>query len=91
MTNEKEALVAYLATLAAIVGLTLAAALIVILATFTKEGELDRVVASLAFIGAAETGLIGVIGTFRPKGPVDASTNTGDVNVGPTTKTTTTP
>lgn len=81
MTDAKESMIAYLATLSAIVLLTVVAAMIVIFASFTKEGELDKVVAALAFIGAAETGLIGVIGTFRPKGPPVAQTNSGDVNM----------
>jgi multisubunit Na+/H+ antiporter MnhC subunit len=81
MSEAKEAMVAYLATLGAIVLLTIAA--VVICMTFDgKEDQLAKVIAALAFIGGSTTGLIGVIGTFRPKGPPLASTDSGDVNVG---------
>ena len=68
MTPSTNALTAYLATLAAIVILCLSAAY----AVRTFHGgveELAKLIAALAFIGAAITGLIGVIGTFRPKVP----------------------
>lgn len=65
MKAPQEALQAYLATLVAIVLLSLAGALAVALA---PADRLDEVLAALAFIGMGVTGLIGVIGTFRPKG-----------------------
>lgn len=72
MKGPQEAMVAYLATLATITMLTLAAALIVMLSPVRDgaDGETDlaRIIGALAFIGAAVTGLIGVIGTFRPRG-----------------------
>jgi len=70
MKSVREALWAYLATLAAIVGLTLCGVVIVQQLDGTEE-QIAKVIAQLAFIGAATTGLIGVIGTFRPKGQDD--------------------
>ena len=65
-------MVAYLATLATIATLTIAGALIVLFSPVREgtQGETDlaRIIGALAFIGAATTGLVGVIGTFRPKG-----------------------
>jgi hypothetical protein len=65
MRTRQDALIAYLATLAAIVLLSVVGGLAVALA---PERYLDEVLAALGFIGMAVTGLIGVIGTFRPKG-----------------------
>lgn len=59
MNNELHALVAFLAVLLAIVVLVIAGA---ILAMNGKSAE-------ALGIGGAVTGLIGVIGTFRPKSP----------------------
>lgn len=81
MNANNQALIAYLSTLGAIVLLTIAAAAIVMLANFDSEQTLAKVIAALAFISAAVTGLIGVIGTFRPKGPPSATTQSGDVNM----------
>lgn len=58
-------LIAYLSTLGAIVVLTITAAIITI--SIDDQENLPQIVAALAFIGAATTGLVGVIGTFRPK------------------------
>ncbi|SFR86335.1 hypothetical protein [Sphingomonas jatrophae] len=81
MNQERQALIAYLATLASIVALTVGA--VVICMSFDgSEAQLAKVIAALAFLGGATTGLIGVIGTFRPKGAPIATTRTGDVNVG---------
>ena len=61
------------------------AAVVAIMATdFADEGSSAKLVASLGFIGSAIMGLVGVIGTFRPKGPATAATQTGDVNIAPT-------
>ena len=77
-TANGQALIAYLATLGAIVVLVLSAALVCL----QYDGDnLPQIVAALGFIGAAVTGLIGVIGTFRPKGGPTASTESGDVNL----------
>ena len=84
-TDAREALLAYIATLLAIVLLTISA-VIICMSFDGTEGQLAKVIAALAFVGAATTGLIGVIGTFRPKGPPTASTGTGDVNLNPETK-----
>lgn len=82
MSERDHAIFAYLATLGAIVILALAGAAICIFADFTNEEMLAKALGALTFIGGAVTGLIGVIGTFRPKGPPVASTQSGDVNVG---------
>ncbi len=57
--NEKHTLVAFLSTLAAIVTLVIAGAFIAL------QGKSTEALG----IGAAVTGLIGVIGTFRPRAP----------------------
>lgn len=81
VNQNAQALAAYLGTLLAIVLLTLAAALIVILGNIATAEGIAKVIGALGFIGSAVTGLIGVIGTFRPKGPATASTESGDVNL----------
>jgi hypothetical protein len=68
MNRPQEALLAYLATLIAIVVLTLLAAAIVRFAPVQGEQNIARLIGAIGFISAAVTGLIGVIGTFRPKG-----------------------
>lgn len=77
MKAPQEAMVAYLATLGTITVLTIAGAAVVILAPVRPgevgETDLARIIGALAFIGAAVTGLIGVIGTFRPKARDDVS------------------
>lgn len=65
---------AYLATLGAIVLLSFAGAAVCIFAPTNTEVALARVIGALGFIGASVSGLIGVIGTFRPK---------GESNIGP--------
>jgi len=78
VTENRSALIAYLATLGAIVGLALAAAIVCMVFDGT-EAQLAKVIAALAFIGGAITGLIGVIGTFRPKG--DSGSSQADANL----------
>ncbi|MDF2386582.1 hypothetical protein JMG10_34285 [Nostoc ellipsosporum NOK] len=75
--TENHPLIAYLATLGAIVVLTIAAVAICMRFTGSEE-QLAKVIAALAFIGATTTGLIGVIGTFRPKAPTTPESSTGD-------------
>jgi heme/copper-type cytochrome/quinol oxidase subunit 4 len=65
MRSQQSSLWAYLATLVAIVVMTIAAAVICV--AVDAEKHLAQIVAALGFIGAAVTGLIGVIGTFRPR------------------------
>jgi hypothetical protein len=65
MKAPQEAMIAYLATLGAIVALSAFGALAVAL---SPKERLDEVLAALAFMSAGVTGLVGVIGTFRPKG-----------------------
>lgn len=79
MTENRSALIAYLATLGSIVALALAAAIICMVFDGT-EAQLAKVIAALAFIGGAITGLIGVIGTFRPKGDSGSSAQ-ADANI----------
>ena len=75
-----QALVAYLSTIGAIVLLSIGAAIVCVLFDGTPD-ELAKLVVALGFIGAAVTGLIGIAGTFRPKGAPVASTESGDVNL----------
>lgn len=63
--NESQTLTAYLATLAAIVTLCLSAAVVCL--AVKAETHLAQIVAALGFISAAMTGLIGVLGTFKPR------------------------
>jgi hypothetical protein len=79
MNQDKAQLIAFLATLTAIVVLVCVGAYV---------ADMGKSTEALG-IGAAATGLIGVIGTFRPKGPPMASTESGDVNVEAETKTAT--
>lgn len=65
---------AYLATLAAIVMLTGMA----VLATLFGPGEVERQGVALGFIAAAVSGLVGVIGTFRPKGSPEVDPGPGN-------------
>lgn len=82
-TDNQLSMIAYLSTLAAIVILSLAGALVCVFGAYNSEVNLARVVGALSFIGGAITGLIGVIGTFRPKGDsASVSTQTGDINQG---------
>jgi hypothetical protein len=75
MRTRQDALIAYLATLGAIVVLSVVGGLAVALA---PERYLDEVLAALGFIGMAVTGLIGVIGTFRPKGRATGELDEGN-------------
>jgi hypothetical protein len=70
MNSELHTLIAFMGTLAAIVVLALAGAY------FASAGH----GVEAAGMGAAVTGLIGVLGTFRPKSPT-ATTDSGVVNV----------
>lgn len=63
--SERQTLTAYLATLSAIVILCLSAALVCV--AVKAETHLAQIVAALGFISAAMTGLIGVLGTFKPR------------------------
>lgn len=70
LKSAQEALMAYLATLTAIVLLT-GMAVVAVMSADDADGE--RLGIGLGFIAAAVTGLVGVIGTFRPKGLARAS------------------
>lgn len=79
--KQQHSLLAYLATLSAIVVMTIAAALICIVVD--AEKHLAQIIAALGFIGAAVTGLIGVIGTFRPRVSETTTTAVAEtINVG---------
>jgi len=69
--NDRHTLIAFCAILFAICYLATIAAW---LASKGKYAE------ALGF-GGLTTGLVGVIGTFRPRVPTTASTETGDVNL----------
>lgn len=64
MTNRHN-VIAYLATLLAIVALALAGAAVCIWGNANSEVNLARILGGLGFIGAAIAGLTGVIGTFK--------------------------
>ena len=83
MNAERHTVIAYLATLGSISLLALAGAAVCIWGSYDSEVNLARVLGALTFIGGAITGLIGVIGTFRPKGPPVAQTERGDINLEP--------
>ncbi len=79
MRSSVHPVVAYLATLAAIVVLSITAAVVCV--TVDADKHLAQIVAALGFVSAAVTGLIGVIGTFRPKAmvvPDEPTTPAGD-------------
>lgn len=82
MNDNKLSALCYLATLLAITVLTATGAIIVVTGDYQTEVNVAKIIGAISFIGAAITGLVGVIGTFRPKGEAQASTQTGDVRVG---------
>lgn len=63
--NNRHNVIAYLATLLAIVVLAMAGAAVCIFAQSDTEVNLARIIGALAFIGSAIAGLTGVIGTFK--------------------------
>ncbi|EQA97269.1 hypothetical protein [Sphingobium sp. HDIP04] len=63
--NNRHNVIAYLATLAAIVIMSIVAAVICV--SVEPDTHLAQIVAALGFISAAVTGLIGVIGTFKAR------------------------
>lgn len=65
--NNRDSKHAYMATLGAIVGMSVVGAAVCILSPVGTEVQLARIIGALAFIGAGVSGLIGVIGTFRPQ------------------------
>jgi hypothetical protein len=71
--TDRENFWAYLSTLIAIVVLSLSAAAVCMAARVATEVDLARIIGALAFISAAITGLIGVIGTFRGKSGTSSS------------------
>ena len=75
MNSDGHSLISFLATLLAIVFMTLSASAICIYAPLE---HLSQTVAAVGFIGASTTGLIGVIGTFRPKGASGANVGSAD-------------
>lgn len=68
MKAPQEALLAYVATLIAIVLLVVAGVLVAVLTPVQDETDFARLLGALGFISAGVAGLTGVIGTFRPKG-----------------------
>lgn len=63
--NNRHNVIAYLATLSAVVIMSIVAAIICIVVE--PDTHLPQIVAALGSIGAAVTGLIGVIGTFKAR------------------------
>lgn len=78
LKSAQEALVAYLATLAAIVMLTGMAVVAILFAPLPGGEDIARLATAIGFVAAAVTGLVGVIGTFRPKGSPEGSPGIGD-------------
>lgn len=70
MQPATSALIAYLSNVAAIVILSIAAAVIITRFDGT-DAQLAKLVAAIGFLAAAVNGLTGVMGTFRPKVPSD--------------------
>lgn len=78
MNEAMHSLIAYMATLFSIVLLVVLAAIICL----QYDGHnLAQIVAALGFISAAVTGLIGVIGTFRPRAATASGRPADLVNV----------
>lgn len=63
--NHNHRFYTFLAVLGTINLLSITGALIVVFADFQSEDTLVKVVAALAFVGNAVTGLIGVVGSLR--------------------------
>lgn len=78
LKSAQEALVAYLATLAAIVLLTGMAVAAILFAPLPSGEDIARLATAIGFVAAAVTGLVGVIGTFRPKGAPDSDSGLGE-------------
>lgn len=77
MNEQKHSLVAYLATLGAIVLLAVSASVICLVADLSNETQIAKLLAALGFISSGVTGLVGVIGTFRPRAATPDSTGGG--------------
>lgn len=73
IVNQHHSLVAFVGTLIAIVILALSGALVCILGNFSDQVGLAKAIAALGFISSAASGLVGVIGTFRPRAQQDAA------------------
>lgn len=82
-SGNKLAAICFLSTLGAIVILSITGGIIILAGDFRSEVNVAKVIGALGFLTAAITGLVGVIGTFRPKGDPAATTQTGDVNLKP--------
>lgn len=76
--NNRHNVIAYLATLLAIVCLALAGAAVCIWGNANSEVNLARILGGLGFIGAAIAGLTGVIGTFKASGAGGTTNNIGE-------------
>lgn len=65
MKAPQEAMIAYLSTVAAIVTLAAVGAIVLL---FIPDEQLERAMTAQRYIEVAIVGLIGILGTFRPKG-----------------------
>lgn len=69
MKAPQEAMIAYLSTVAAIVLLATIGAAVV---SFMPQEWIERTLTAQRYIEVAIVGLIGILGTFRPKGRDEA-------------------
>lgn len=76
--NNRHNVIAYLATLGAIVLLSMCGAIVCVFAPSDTEVNLARIIGALAFIGAGVSGLIGVIGTFKATQTPTTTNNIGE-------------
>lgn len=76
--RDRHNLIAYLATIGAIVLLALAAAAVCLFAKVDSEVNLARTIGGLAFISAAIAGLTGIAGTFKASGQQGVTNNIGE-------------
>lgn len=76
--NNRHNVIAYLATLAAIVILAIAGAAVCMWGNANSEVSLARIIGGLGFIATAIAGLTGVIGTFKASGSTGTTNNIGE-------------
>jgi hypothetical protein len=76
--NNRHNVIAYLATLLAIVVLAIAGAAVCMWGNANSEVNLARIIGGLGFIATAIAGLTGVIGTFKATSTPTTTNNIGE-------------